>query len=88
MRDDLLTIKAFKIADESMIGLLTGHAMKCDEFGKLWGLLSADGNEVFDLSEADPPLIEAIEWLLERNLCALLESPDGITILLKDGAFE
>lgn len=74
--------RALEIADDAMKGLLTCHARRADEHGVMWALCDADGGDVATLAEADTPLIEAVEWLTERGLCELVESPGGATVLL------
>ncbi len=74
--------RALEIADEAMTELLIAHAKRADEHGVMWALIDADGEYVATLYEADTPLIEAVEWLQERKLCELVESPHGATVLL------
>lgn len=65
-----------------MTELLMAHAKRADEFGVTWSLCDANGNDVAVLADADEPVIEAVEWLKERGLCDLFESPDGATVAL------
>ena len=74
--------RAVEIADEAMTELLCAHARRADEHGVFWALVDANCGDVATLAEADTPLIEAVEWLQERNLCELVESPHGATVLL------
>ncbi len=74
--------RALEIADEAMTELLCAHAKRIDEHGVMWALCDADGGDASTLSEADTPLIEAVEWLQERGLCELVEHPHGATVLL------
>lgn len=74
--------RALEIADEAMTELLMAHAKRADEIGVMWALCDANGNDVAVLADADKPVIEAVEWLNDRNMCALYESPDGATVVL------
>jgi len=65
-----------------MTDLLMCHAKQADEFGVMWALCDANGNDVAVLAEADAPAIEAVQWLQERGLCDLVESPEGTTVVL------
>lgn len=80
-REALFT-RALEIADKAMTDLLCIHAKRADEYGIRWALCDADGDDVATLAEADTPLVEAVEWLQERKLCELVESPHGATVLL------
>lgn len=82
--DRQLTARAFEIADQSMTELLRAHALGCDEFGRTWRLVDADGADVATLEEADPALIESVEWLRERGLCEIVNGPDGDVVLLAE----
>lgn len=76
--------RAIEIADQAMIDLLTSHARSADETGAVWALCDADGGYVETLDEADQPIIDAVEWLRERKLCALVETREvGAVILLE-----
>lgn len=77
-----LFARALEIADEAMTELLCAHAKRADEHGVMWALCDTDGNDVATLAEADTPLVEAVEWLQERNLCELVESRHGATVVL------
>lgn len=79
---EALFSRAVEIADKTMTELLCAHAKSADEHGAMWALCDVDGGDVATLAEADTPLIEAIEWLQERKLCELVESPHGATVLL------
>lgn len=74
--------RALKIADESMLELIRCHARRADEHGVLWALVNEDGEEVTTLLEAETAVIEAVEWLKERGLCEVVESPQGATVIL------
>lgn len=74
--------RAIQIADEAMIEMLQSHALQADEHGVSWALRNGYGDDVATLYEADKPLIDAVEWLLERKLCKLVESPHGAVVLL------
>lgn len=74
--------RAVEIADEAMTELLMGHAKCVDESRVVWALAGEDGGDVATLAEADPPLIEAVEWLVQRGLCEVVESPNGATVIL------
>ncbi|GIL13656.1 MAG: hypothetical protein BroJett038_23760 [Chloroflexota bacterium] len=65
-----------------MMELLQSHAVRCDEFGRLWGLVDANGVEVATLAEADPAVIEAVGWLQERELCEVIKDPHGEAVVL------
>ena len=80
--------RAVEIADESMLELLQGHAVCLDEFRTNWALVDADGKEVAILEDADPPAVEAVEWLKRRGLCEVMEHPTGATVLLLNCAAE
>jgi len=74
--------RAIEIADQAMTDLLTSHARPVDETGAVWALCDADGGYVETLDEADQPIIDAVQWLLERKLCALVETRDGGAVIL------
>lgn len=85
---EALFARALEIADEAMTELLCAHARPADEHGVMWALCDAYGGDVATLAEADTPLVEAVEWLQERKLCELVESPHGATVLLLSEIWE
>lgn len=80
-REPMFT-RAVAIADEAMTELLKAHARRADEHGVMWALVDAGGREVNTLAEADHPVIEAVEWLMERGLCEVVEGRNGATVVL------
>ena len=74
--------RAIEIADQAMTDLLTSHARPADEVGLMWALCDAAGGYVEALDEADQPIIDAVEWLRERKLCALVETRAGGAVIL------
>lgn len=78
-----LALKAFEIADNSMLELLESHTIPIDEVGLLRGLVDSEGKEVKHLSEADPAIIEAVEWLRPRDFIEMVDDPDGEVIFVK-----
>lgn len=81
-RGEVLFTRALEIADESMTELLRSHAKRADEHGVSWALVDEDGGDVATLAEADPAVIEAVEWLQERGLCEVVESPQAAMVVL------
>lgn len=81
---EALFARAVEIADEAMTELLCAHAKRADEQGAMWALCDADGGDVATLAEADPPAVEAVEWLQRRGLCEVVEHPNGASVLLLD----
>ena len=79
---EALFARALKIADESMTSTLTTNAIRADEHGVMWALVDFEGGEVATLYEAYQGVIDAVEWLIERGLCELVEHPDGATVVL------
>lgn len=77
-----LASRAFEIADTCMLAQLQAHALRIDEFGTAWAVVDADGNGVHDLSESDEGTGEAVEWLTQRGLGEVVESPDGLVVVL------
>ena len=74
--------QAVEIADEAMMGLLRCSRLRVHESGVAWALCDANGDAVATLDEAFAPVIDAVRWLLQRNLCHLVESPEGATVVL------
>lgn len=72
---------AFRIADEAMMDLLMCHSLPDEAilsgFGGVLALTDADGDVVRTLAEADPPVQEALDWLLRRKLAELITADDG-----------
>lgn len=75
MEADPICAGAFRIADQAMAELLLAHCVHGDAEGLL-GLCDENGSEVRALSQADPAIREAFEWLslrgrarLERDGC-------------------
>lgn len=87
MSPDQPQARAFAIADEAMSDLLLCHGLP-DEAAVMGGsggvgLVAEDFSEVFTLSEADPAIQEAFEWLKARGLAELMTDPHGEHIFLK-----
>lgn len=78
--------RAAEIADEAMTQPLECYGRSADEHGVVWALLDSDYGAVATLDEAEPPVIEAVRWLLWRERCELVESPDGATVVLLEKA--
>lgn len=78
---DALTQQAFRIADESMIAQLESHAVPMPQseasIGRRFGLCGTNGAETSKLSEADPAITSAFDWLRQRGLAALHKDGDG-----------
>jgi len=74
--------RAIEIADQAMTELLTSHARPADDVGVTWTLCDAAGGYAETLDEADQPIIDAVTWLLERKLCALVETRKGVAVML------
>lgn len=74
--------QAVEIADEAMADMLRSCSLSADESGVAWTLCNGNGDAVATLDEAYPPAIDAVRWLLQRNLCHLVESPEGATVVL------
>lgn len=77
-----LASRAFEIADACMLAQLQAHALRIDEFAVIWAIVDADGNGVHDLEESDEGTGEAVEWLVQRGLAEVVESPDGLVVVL------
>lgn len=84
--ENKLAARAFEIADESMLELLQGHAVRVEEHGMVWGLVDEDQREVGSLAEADSAIVEAVEWLRSRGLCDVVENPHGECVVLTGDA--
>lgn len=76
-------IRAYEIADECMLELLRGHALRHDEFGQIWSFADEHGEEVVTLAEAEPAVQEAVEWLVGRGMAELVCGDDDEFLLLK-----
>jgi hypothetical protein len=84
-----LVLKAFRIADESMLSLLDCSALplnhpKRTEFAlvaaqqePLTGWRGEPSEVVYSLEEADPAIIEALDWLIPRGLAWLVYDDEG-----------
>lgn len=77
-----LQARAFEIADESMVSLVQCQCLRVDETGCLWSPTNNDGREVVSVEDADPAIVNAVEYLKGRGLCEVIDSPDGEVILL------
>lgn len=80
--DDRLHERALAIADAAMTNLLTTCAIPVDEHRIEWALCTHDGSRAATLGDADEEMIDAVKWLRERELCELVESPRGATVIL------
>lgn len=73
--------RALEIADEAMMDQLLCHSLPDEAirsgFGGVLALTDEDGDVVRALSDADPAVQEALEWLLERKLAELITADDG-----------
>lgn len=67
---DGMTARAFQIADQAMTELLLAHCVHGYEEGVL-GLCDENGVEVATLTQADPAIREAYEWLSLRGQASL-----------------
>lgn len=77
-----MTARAFEIADDSMFSLLINHCVIGDEHATTLGLVDEAGIEVQSLEEADPNVIEAVEWLKPRGYIEVAADSDGEHILV------
>lgn len=68
--------RGLEIADESMFNVLSSNCVPGDESQTVLGLVSATGSEVKTLSEADPEILEAFDWLRLRGYVDL--ATDGL----------
>jgi len=79
-----MTAKAFEIADQSMRSLIECHCVREDSFGHLFSPTNTEGSEVHSLADADPVIIEAVEWLVARDLASVFSNTDGDVVYLMD----
>lgn len=74
--------RAFAIADVHMFELMQSHCVPCDEHRLTLGLIDEGGLEVRTLTEADPSVVEAFEWLKDRGYVELGADAHGEHILV------
>lgn len=73
--------RAFDIADESMLSLLSCHSLT-DGISGAHALIDDNSQPVEHLGNASPALQEAVEWLSLRGIGDLIESPDGLVYMV------
>lgn len=80
---EAMLARAVEIADKASVELLQSQARRLDDYGIVWALTDTFGADVATLAEADPSLVEAVQWLQQRDLCSLVESVDGTTLIVR-----
>lgn len=76
---------AFAIADRAMIELVQSEFVNVCGVGVVWAPVNVAGLPVMKMEDADPRIVEAVEWLELRCLAEVVESENGDTLILKEG---
>lgn len=79
-----MTARAFSIADCAMEDALKSNSVCVCGVGVMWQPCNVAGIPVSHSQEADPEVLVAVEWLIDRGLAEWVESPDGDLILMKE----
>ena len=77
---DLMTERAFAIADEAMRERVASNSIPIDGVGLVWKPCNVAGLPVANFGDADPEVIGAVEWLVDRGLAQLHEPVGGCMI--------
>lgn len=74
--------KAFAIADQSLIELLSSECMHCDEHGLVLAVIGEDGNPIQSIAETPAHIQDAVTWLTNRKLATVVAGPEGDEVII------
>jgi hypothetical protein len=83
------SVKAFELADRCTREMLESESLSCDEVGNVLAVLGEDGNPLHSIAAAPAHIQEAVEWLVNRRLAAVVAGPEGdeVVVLVDKGDF-
>lgn len=75
--------RAFSIADAAMRDAVVGNGIRIDGVSPIWRPCNVAGLPVAHMNDADPNVVAAVQWLVDREQAYLLHSPDYDLIVMQ-----